>query len=121
MPFQAFKTLQNSPLKPIMVLVGSEFLLREKMREQSIERALQGALREMNYAKFRLSESSLQEALEACQDFPCFSERRVVALQEIEAIKKNDAAPLIHYLENPAEKTLLIIEAEKLDGRLDWT
>lgn len=120
MLFQLFKDVQKNPLKPVMALIGGDGFVRQKLRELLVDRALGEALRDMNHSKFYAGEDSLARAMDACRDYPCFAERRVVLLLEIEKLKKKEAGQLITYLKDPQPSTLLLIEGEKVDGRLEW-
>jgi DNA polymerase-3 subunit delta len=101
-------------------VVGADAFVRDKLRQSLAERALGSALREMNFSKFQVGEDELSRAMDACRDYPCFSEKRVVVLFGAEKLKKKETPELLRYLQDPQPTTLLVIDAEKLDGRLEW-
>lgn len=114
------KPYEKIPLTPLMTVVGAESYLLSQVVRLLKDRALGAEFAEMNFSRFTAGETSLDQVLQACRDFPCFAERRVVLLQEAGRIKKKESKFLIEYLEAPAETTLLLITDAKLDGRLDW-
>ncbi len=120
MLFDLFKSVQKMELEPVVVLLGTDGFVREKLRNTLIDRALGPAIREMNLAKFQGGDEELNRAMEACRDYPCFAEKRVVWIGNAEKIKKKDSQEILKYLEEVQPTTLLILEGEKLDGRLDW-
>lgn len=120
MPFQLFKNAQTMPLEPVMVLLGPDPFVRQKLRESLIERSLGKSLREMNFSRFYAGEDEMARAMDACRDFPCFAERRVVLISQIEKVKKKDGEEIGNYLQTLQPSTLLILEGKKLDGRLEW-
>jgi DNA polymerase-3 subunit delta len=75
---------------------------------------------EMNLGRYQAGETPMADILAACQDYPCFAERRVVLLSDLAKLKKKDVEAWVAYLKLPQQTTCLIAEAEKLDGRLDW-
>lgn len=120
MLFQFFKSLPKIPLDPVIVVIGAEAFLRQKIYQNFIDRGLGEALKEMNLSQFRVGDDELTRVIDACQDYPCLASRRVVLLLDVEKLKKKDSAQLINYLEDPQPTTLFILGASKLDGRLDW-
>ncbi len=120
MSLHLLKNADQIPLEPVVALIGPEAYVRERLRESLVSRALAGALKDMNYSKYIAGEEDLRRAIEACRDYPCFAAKRVVLLRSAGSLKAKDAEVLSAYLQKPQDTTLLIIEDEKLDGRLEW-
>ena len=120
MSLNLLKSADQIPLDPVICLIGPEDFVRRKLRERTVERALTGAMRDLNLSHFQAGEDELAKAMDACRDYPCLSEKRVVRLSSASKIRKKESEELIAYLEKPASSTILIVEDEKLDGRLDW-
>lgn len=112
--------LQNISLHPVMVLLGAEAFRRLERRQAWLAKALSPEMQELNFHAFQGGEDGVGAVLQACRDFPCFAERRVVLLKDAHKTKKKDSALLKGYLAAPVDTTVLILEADKLDGRLDW-
>lgn len=119
MSLSLLKSPDRIPLAPVVALIGPESFIRRKLRNSLVERALAGAIKDMNFSTFDSSEGA-DKAVQACRDYPCFAARRVVLLREAGELKAKDAEALSSYLEDPQPTTLLIIDSEKLDGRLEW-
>lgn len=120
MSYHLLKTADKIPLSPLVALVGPESFVRKQLRDSLIKRALAGAIRDMNYSAYQAGEDELGPAFDACRNFPCFADKRVVSISSLAKIKKKEAEELMAYLVKPQPSTLLILEDEKLDGRLDW-
>ncbi|MCE9624139.1 MAG: DNA polymerase III subunit delta [Deltaproteobacteria bacterium] len=120
MSLSLLKSADKIALDPVVALIGPEAYIREHLRENLIQRALAGALKEMNYARFQVGDDDIRRVVEACQDYPCFAAKRVVVLRDAGALKAKDAEVLSAYLDSPQPTTLLLIDDEKLDGRLEW-
>jgi DNA polymerase-3 subunit delta len=103
-----------------VALIGPELFVRREVKNSLIKRALGASLKEMNFSQFQVGEDEIARAMDACRDYPCFSEKRVVVLCDVGKIKKKESEELIAYLKNPVPSTLLILEDEKIDGRLEW-
>jgi len=120
MSLHLLKTADKIPLEPVLALVGPESYVRERLKESIVTRALAGGLKDMNFSQFIAGEDDLRRAMEACQDYPCFAPKRVVLLRSAGSLRAKDAEVLSAYLQNPQDTTVLVIEDEKLDGRLEW-
>ncbi len=120
MSLSLLRNADQIPIAPLIALIGPEAFVRQKLKERLIERALGTAIREMNLARFQAGEDDLPKAWDACRDFPCFAERRVVVVSSLAKIRKKEGEEFIRYLTAPTESTVLIVEDDKLDGRLDW-
>ncbi len=120
MLFELFKSVQVIPLSPLFLLVGEDAFLRKKLRDSLIERALAPGLREMNLSRFYGGEEGAERAVDACLEYPCFAERRVVLFLQADKMKKKEMTLWPNYFANPQLSTILILEAEKLDGRFEW-
>lgn len=120
MSLHLLKTSEKIALTPLIALIGPEVYVRRELREALIRRALGAGLREMNYSSFQAGEDEMAKVVDACRDYPCFSEKRVVLLREPSRLRKKEVPELLSYFENPVPSTLFLLEDEKLDGRLDW-
>lgn len=120
MLFNIFQNALQAPLQPVILVTGEEPFSRQRLINKLIDRALDPSLKPLNLNQFNLSEESLGQALQGARDFPCFAPHRILWFKDVEKLKKKDGEVLKKYLEDPVETTILILEATKLDGRLDW-
>ena len=106
-------------IDPVYCLQGAERFL--------IDRCL-GALRSavlgagggggLNHDVFELKESGLEAALAAARTLPMFAKRRLVVGRGIDQLKSDELDDLPAYVADPNPSTVLVLTAEKIDGRL---
>ena len=113
--------------KPIaaILLLGEETYLRDKCREQLIERFVPEPARTWAVSRYSADRGEMQAALEQAQTMAMLSPQQMVFLEDAEAIEKlgeknRDEAvtQLGAYLEDPAPFTVLVVEATALDQRM---
>jgi len=107
------------------LLLGEETYLRDKCREQLIERFVPEAARTWAVSRYSADRGEMQAALEQAQTMAMLSPQQMVFLEDAEAIEKlgeknRDEAvtQLGAYLEDPAPFTVLVVEATALDQRM---
>ena len=110
---------------PALLLLGDEPYLRDACRAQMIEAYVPEAARTWAVSRYSAERGETQAALEQAQTLPMLAKQQVVFLEDAEAIEKlgekaRDEAVerLVAYLDDPAPFTVLVIEAEKLDMRM---
>src|SRR5437773_5594666 len=115
---------KGKPIAAILVL-GEETYLRDKCREQLIERFVPEAARTWAVSRYSADRGEMQAALEQAQTMAMLSPQQMVFLEDAEAIEKlgeknRDEAvtQLGAYLEDPAPFTVLVVEATALDQRM---
>jgi DNA polymerase III subunit delta len=110
---------------PAVLLLGDEPYLRDACRAQLVEAFVPEAARAWAVSRFSADNGKTQAALEQAQTLPMLSKQQVVFLEEAEAIEKlgekareETVENIVAYLQEPAPFTVLVIEAEKLDMRM---
>jgi DNA polymerase III subunit delta len=108
-----------------LLLLGDEPYLRDACRAQLIETYVPEAARTWAVSRYSADRGETQAALEQAQTLPMLAKQQVVFLEEAEAIEKlgekareEAVEQLVAYLDDPAPFTVLVIEAEKLDMRM---
>lgn len=113
--------------KPLaaLLLLGDEPYLRDACRAQLIETFVPEAARTWAVSRYSADRGETQSALEQAQTLPMLAKQQVIFLEEAEAIEKlgekareEAVEQLTAYLNDPAPFTVLVIEAEKLDMRM---
>jgi len=99
------------------LILGEDSYLRERLREELIEERVPAEARAMAVARFDLGESPLAEVLRQAAAPSLFSPCQVLVLQRADALREADLEELEAYWEAPADFTVLVFEAERLDGR----
>jgi DNA polymerase-3 subunit delta len=117
--------LEKGKLIPAVLLLGEETYLRDKCREQLVERFVAEAARTWAVSRYSADRGETQAALDQAQTMAMLSAQQVVFLEDAEAIEKlgdknrdDTVAQLGAYLEGPAPFTVLVVEATSLDQRM---
>jgi DNA polymerase-3 subunit delta len=112
---------------PAILLYGEEPYLRDACRSLLIERYVPEASRTWAVSRYSAGRGETQAAVDQAQTMAMLSPQQVVFLEDGEAIEKlgeknrDDAvASLAAYLEDPAPFTVFVVEARKLDQRMNW-
>ena len=99
--------------------------LRDACRAQLIEADVPEAARTWAVSRYSAERGETQAAFERAQTLPMLAKQQLVFLEDAEAIEKfgekardEAVARLGAYLDDPAPFTVLVIEAEKLDMRM---
>jgi DNA polymerase-3 subunit delta len=99
------------------LVVGEDSYLRTQYRERIIAAHVPEEARAFAVAQFSLGRTPLPTALSQAATRPMLSPRQVLVLSDVEALSEEDLRDLEHYLAAPADFTVLIFEAERLDRR----
>jgi DNA polymerase III, delta subunit len=117
--------LEKGRVIPAVLLLGEEAYLRDKCREQLIERFVPEAARTWAVSRYSADRGETQAALDQAQTMAMLSPLQVVFLEDAEAIEKlgeknrdEAVAQLDAYVEDPAPFTVLVVEATSLDQRM---
>jgi len=117
--------LEKRKVIPAVLLLGDEPYLRDECRAKLIEAYVPEAARTWAISRFSADRGGTQDALEQSQTLPMLSKQQVVFLEEAESIetlgekaREEAVEGLTAYLQDPAPFTVLVIEAEKLDMRM---
>lgn len=104
--------------KAVTILVGSDSFLVD--RELSVIRRETLGEKDGGFDcdRYSAKEHSIQTVLSACNLMPMLSPHRLVILSEGEALKAEALEPLASYFADPNPSTLLVVIAQKIDGRL---
>ena len=95
-----------------------EPLLAQRVVEQLTERLVTPETRDLAFASFHADESDIHEIIETAETYPFLAERRVVVIHEAQNFETGPAAaPLIRYIESPAETAVMILVTNPLDRR----
>lgn len=109
-PFEDLKT--RGPAA-VYLIDGEERLLVDEAVRMLKEHALPKQARDFNFDAFNGKDAKLIRIVEAAQMLPAFAPRRLVLVDNADAIDFNDAEVLINYLERPSPTTVLIFVGTK--------
>jgi len=107
-----------------IVLKGSDAYLRDMCRKRIVDAFAPEGVRDWAIARLSAREAGWDEILQRAQTLPMLAPRQVIIVEGAESVEKlGDKArdgildALAKYLDSPAPFTVLLLEADALDGR----
>lgn len=98
-----------------------EPLLAERAVERIVAQYVDPSLKDLAYAAFYADETKAGEIVLEAQTLPFLAERRVILVRNAEKYNsENEAKPLLNYLADPCETTLLVMIASQIDKRMKF-
>lgn len=114
----------DAAIPPVVLVVGAEGTLRDPAVAEIRSRVLADATPEFNEDRFDLASRATDpgQIIAAARTLPVLARRRLVIVR---GVSDRRAArflegELLAYLEDPVPTTCLLLEAEKVDRRLQW-
>lgn len=106
--------IKSGNFKNIYVLQGEEPYYIDRLQQLIIDTALTEDQRDFNLSLYYGNTANVREVISACQQYPAFSERKVVVVREAQLIPKqqghkNDLDTFASYAEKPLPTTILVI------------
>lgn len=112
----ARRRIRRSP-PPAYLIVGTDAYLRAQYREEIIAASVPKETRAFAVASFSLERTPLARVLSHAAMPPLLSPRQVLILNDLDSLQDQDSKRLEGYFSAPADFTVLVFEAEKLDRR----
>jgi DNA polymerase-3 subunit delta len=105
------RSLPKGGLAPAYYFHGPEDLLKDEALRALLDRVLEPSLRDFNLDQRAGGQLDADTPYALCTTLPMLSERRVVVLREIEALKRKPKVrgALLEYLARPAPDTVLVL------------
>ncbi len=108
------KEIKGGKFRNIYVLQGEEPYYIDCLQQLIIDTALTEDQRDFNLSLYYGNTANVREVISACQQYPAFSERKVVVVREAQLIPKqpghkNDLDLFASYAEKPMPTTVLVI------------
>ena len=110
------------------MLKGSDAYLRDMCRKRVLDAFVPEGVRDWAVARLSAREAGWDEILQRAQTLPMLAPRQVIIVEGAESVEKlGDKArdeildALAKYLDSPAPFTVLLLEADALDGRQRFT
>lgn len=122
-PDDLYKRASRGELPPLLLVIGEEEHSRGRVLEVLREATVSGAMAQLNEDVFVASETQIDAVLTAARTLPMFAKKRFVLVKHVErweTTNKSDGDAfdrLLEYARSPAQSTLLVLSASKLDGR----
>lgn len=116
--------LTRKKAEAAIVLKGSDAYLLDLCRKTIVDAYVPEGVRDWAVSRMNARESGWDEVLQRAETMPMLAQRQVIFVEAVESVEKlGDAArerivkSLEAYLAKPAPFTVLVLEAESLDGR----
>jgi DNA polymerase-3 subunit delta len=103
---------------PVYLLVGTDPLLYQRVISALVRMVTTDASRAFNHDVFEGKGSAASTILGAARTLPMMAARRLVVVRDVEGLGADGLGALAGYLENPAPETVLVLWAQKSDGRI---
>ncbi|MCZ2392340.1 MAG: DNA polymerase III subunit delta [Chitinophagales bacterium] len=122
---QIIKDLNEKKFSPIYFLTGEEPFFIDEIEKIILSSVLQPGEADFNQSiVYGKDISGMGDIISLCNQYPVFSERRLVILREAQALSRKDQWEIFEsYLNRPLSSTVLVIlfKHKKLDKRWDIT
>lgn len=105
---------KESPLLAAYLVVGEDALKRNRVMARLRKRLESMGDLAFNSDTFDGQNAKGADIVAACKTMPFVSDMRLVEVENVEKLKKDDAEELVAYLGAPSSTTVLIMMAEKL-------
>jgi len=114
---EIIKQLNEKIYQPIYFLMGEEPYFIDRITEYIADHALTEEEKTFNQMTLYGKDTDITNVINTARRFPMMASRQVVIVREAQNLDKIE--DLIHYVENPLESTLLVInyKYKKLDKR----
>jgi DNA polymerase-3 subunit delta len=123
-PEKLIERLAGGKPVAVVVLVGSDYYLREMCRNKIIEVCIPESARDWAVARLSAREAGWNEILGRAETMPMMAPRQVLIVEEAESVEKlgekarDEVLEMLgKYFDSPAPFTVLLLEAAGLDGR----
>lgn len=108
------KEIKGGTYRNIYVLQGEEPYFIDRLQQLIIDTVLTEDQRDFNLSLYYGNNANVREVISACQQYPAFSQYKVVVVREAQLIAKqpghkNDLDLFASYAEKPLPSTILVI------------
>ena len=108
------KEIKGGKFRNIYILQGEEPYYIDKLQQLIIDEALTEDQRDFNLSIYYGNTANVREVISACQQYPAFSDHKVVVVREAQLIPKqpghkDDLDLFAAYAEKPLVSTILVI------------
>jgi DNA polymerase-3 subunit delta len=119
---ELLNSLSSRRPAPCLLLLGEETYFQDQIIAALKKTILGNTNPEFSTFQYDLTEIPVEKALQAAATHSLLAPNKLVIVRELERlretqIKESDESALRSYLEDPNPETILVILAEKLDGR----
>lgn len=121
------RQIDASQIASLYLFIGEERRLHEEALRMLYD-TIDPALRPFNAAVFTIgsdngtgSKTTIAQALDAANQMPMMSARRIVVIRDFDKIKEDEQDQVFNYLKNPSPTTTVVFQAASPDKRRKLT
>lgn len=108
---QALPLFKKGKTGPVVLLAGPEQVHADELIQLLIEALVPQDFRIFNVNRFRGGQDDIDPILTSASTLPMFTERRVVILNDADALSRHEMERLAVYIEKPCPETVLVLTA----------
>jgi DNA polymerase III delta subunit len=114
--------LKRKAYKPVYFFVGEDKFRIETVVEHIRKDILGPGGDAFNYHQFHGDGAELANVIAQALNYPMLGDKQIIWLRDADTclLDRSSEPVLLRYLAQPVETTVLIVSAEKLDGRRKW-
>lgn len=112
-----FAALEKEGPRPVYVIDGDERVLIDEMVQAILAAAVPAHARDFNLDRLSGRDVTVTRVLDTAQTLPAFAERRVVVVEGADKLGFDKSDAFLSYVEDPNPSTVLVLVAERFDGR----
>ncbi len=112
--------IARGEIAPVYVLTGSERLLVDRVVAALQAAIVSPATRAFNLDVLEAKAAGATAILNATRTMPMMGKRRLVIVRDAEGLGSDGLAVLAGYLDDPSPAAVLVLQCNKIDGRLKF-
>lgn len=111
------KALKDRQFPSLLLLYGEERFFLEETLGELLKLVVPSEGRDFNYNLFHGKTARGAEIYDVARTFPVFSPLRLVVVRDAQLLPAAELEKLLPYLQDPVVETVLVLTADKIDGR----
>lgn len=115
-PGELKKALKSRQFPPLLLMYGEERFLEETLAHL-LKLVVPSEGRDFNYNLFHGKTARGAEVYDVARTFPVFATLRLVVVRDVQFLAAAELDKLLPYLQDPVAETVLVLTADKIDGR----
>ncbi|MFC1887523.1 DNA polymerase III subunit delta, partial [Candidatus Cloacimonadota bacterium] len=117
--FEFFKLSRNLKPAPCFFLFGSEYFLKDKILEILLKKFSDKESEQFDTVKLYADETNSANIIEQLEMNSFLSDFKLIIVKNFDKLTNKDKDAIAQYLKNPVETSILILDSEKLDKRVN--
>lgn len=116
-PADLARVIEQRQFPPLLLLYGEDTFSLQRTVVHLQRVAIPDDARDFNYIQFQGREARAAAIIDVARTFPVFATHRLVLVKDSQQLPAQELDALLPYLSDPVRETLLVLVADKVDGR----